>query len=993
MRIFRSTAASFSQPTCQQQSKLQILTRNFIRPCINVFIARSKVIKLFLERLQNAPPVPYEQYDTKATMDSLNFSEFAQSESLSTRIANILQDYPFGCHSLYEFVQNADDAGATKFSLVLDFSHKTSSSSSSSDSHLRNQDQNLSEGYFTAAIAQRHRDTRGRVWVYNNSTFTEEDFQSIIRLGLSGKRDDASKVGRYGLGFNVAYHFTDVLTFLSRESMVMFDPTGAYLKDGMHGIRTDFVQEKLAQRYPAQLLPFQVVSEQFGLTLDAAFDGTLFELPLYPQQSRSVDTPLKPEEDLTEELMLSLLEEFEKSAPTLLLFLQCIEEISVYTTKDGALVPRAIISLKDLTREQRELRKVLHRRDDARAKDALRVIVEESKLGLPPSRAEWTLYPSKIEQPGVEHACIAARWEENKLVPVEGQAFSFLPLGVKTSMPVHINANFELSTNRRNVWTTQGDARWERNARLLEQVIPEIYMAFLQQATEKLEKPAYELWPCEAVAPFDLITNSLLAMICTKESTAPVFRYGTKKATFGNVLVEDDHFRRACGQRFDMRDALASCGRLPIALPERVRILLEKLNLEYQTTSIDAVLDILKPVKWSDALIDQVLRYCFITTGDKLEEAKDGEEVAKRHDKVFRRLHGLRMVPLYGGEHGVFRYPFNGAHKEHSFLVCEQQVQSTLSGCARLVDSVRVPSFAWIMESPVVKQTNLYPLSANSLIDAELMEYFIPKEWANKEIIFFSSKADTLAGCIADQKRALATASELANARSRLSGTKGPEEEQPKSKRKLKKERKQQAKARRGRKSNRSGQKEDTDNSVEVDAEQAVTAASFEPYLVESSVEQEVEEKLRLLWEIIDRSTDFQMRNLQRFAKFPIVRCDNYVMTVDAAVKRMVLPLHSFTDPAEVSLLRSFGLLFIQDSAGATCKRQREALVHSRSDAIRAVAETINRALTVEQQVVFSREQCLALRSLVLRYLENPDIQVPGKLTHICYCRFVCVVD
>lgn len=36
--------------------------------------------------------------------------------------------------------------------------------------------------------------------------------------------------------------------------------------------------------------------------------------------------------------------------------------------------------------------------------------------------------------------------------PVAGQAFCFLPLPIPTGLPVHVNAFFELSSNRRDIW-------------------------------------------------------------------------------------------------------------------------------------------------------------------------------------------------------------------------------------------------------------------------------------------------------------------------------------------------------------------------------------------------------------------------------------------------------------------------------------------------------------------------------------------------------------
>ena len=60
---------------------------------------------------------------------------------------------------------------------------------------------------------------------------------SISSIGRSRKRDDATTIGRYGLGFNVAYHFTDCVQFVSGEDVVVFDPHGASLPGGELGMR------------------------------------------------------------------------------------------------------------------------------------------------------------------------------------------------------------------------------------------------------------------------------------------------------------------------------------------------------------------------------------------------------------------------------------------------------------------------------------------------------------------------------------------------------------------------------------------------------------------------------------------------------------------------------------------------------------------------------------------------------------------------------------
>ena len=68
----------------------------------------------------------------------------------------------------------------------------------------------------------------------------------------SGKVDDANKIGKYGLGFNCAYHFTDVVSFVTRDQYVAFDPQATNLPDGMLGLRSNFVEDRLLDTYPAQ---------------------------------------------------------------------------------------------------------------------------------------------------------------------------------------------------------------------------------------------------------------------------------------------------------------------------------------------------------------------------------------------------------------------------------------------------------------------------------------------------------------------------------------------------------------------------------------------------------------------------------------------------------------------------------------------------------------------------------------------------------------------
>ena len=91
--------------------------------------------------------------------------------------------------ALQEIIQNADDAGATKVSFLLDsrpnFFGKNSLYEPS-----------LAKFQGPALYAQ------------NNALFEEEDWENLERLMRSSKKDDPLKVGRFGIGFNSVYHMT-----------------------------------------------------------------------------------------------------------------------------------------------------------------------------------------------------------------------------------------------------------------------------------------------------------------------------------------------------------------------------------------------------------------------------------------------------------------------------------------------------------------------------------------------------------------------------------------------------------------------------------------------------------------------------------------------------------------------------------------------------------------------------------------------------------------
>jgi sacsin len=138
--------------------------------------------------------------------------DFGQKVDLTASIRNILRNYPEGTAVLKELVQNADDAGASQISICLDCRQHNSSSLAGP-----------ALGPFQGPA----------LMIYNNSIFSEEDFRSIQRIGDSLKKSAESKgkIGRFGIGFNAVYHWTDLPSFVSSSYLVMLDPQAAFLPD------------------------------------------------------------------------------------------------------------------------------------------------------------------------------------------------------------------------------------------------------------------------------------------------------------------------------------------------------------------------------------------------------------------------------------------------------------------------------------------------------------------------------------------------------------------------------------------------------------------------------------------------------------------------------------------------------------------------------------------------------------------------------------------
>ena len=110
-----------------------------------------------------------------------------QKVQITSFIRHILEQYRFGMQILAEFIQNADDARASEIDIGID---------ERIHSAARGGDKGGTSGGDTAELSQNIAELLGPAFtVYNNETFSEQDFVNITNTGDSGKRQDASKTG------------------------------------------------------------------------------------------------------------------------------------------------------------------------------------------------------------------------------------------------------------------------------------------------------------------------------------------------------------------------------------------------------------------------------------------------------------------------------------------------------------------------------------------------------------------------------------------------------------------------------------------------------------------------------------------------------------------------------------------------------------------------------------------------------------------------------
>ena len=377
--------------------------------------------------------------------------EFGQAEELTLRLNNILRDLPRDITFLKELLQNADDAGAKKLYIILD-----------KRSHGKEK-----------VISEEWKELQGPALLFwNDSSFSEEDLKGIQKIGLGSKRDDADKIGQYGVGFNVVYHFTDCPSFVTNDRLCILDPHHYFIarnkrmKPGRMYKDLDKIWHKFPDMKSSYLLnDIDDFPPEFK-------NGSLFRLPLRLTRKAAKESKIVEDNDYFDLKKLEVdLKRWIPQMKEALLFVHNVCDIRLYVIDDSRSVgilqwddphPVSLCShVESVKGRKKRIKesgnanlvmynvKLANKQTDTEEKWHIQLgegNVENSSL-------DWTkIQPSDFE--GRPRHGIAFPIEVNYF---NGKSFCFLPMPDYTKLPVHVHGQFVLNSDRQCLWISSYD--------------------------------------------------------------------------------------------------------------------------------------------------------------------------------------------------------------------------------------------------------------------------------------------------------------------------------------------------------------------------------------------------------------------------------------------------------------------------------------------------------------------------------------------------------
>ena len=421
-----------------------------------------------------------------------------------------------------EFIQNADDAGASEIAFILDQrKFKDKMLFDPSHSNWKNLQQMPS------------------LLVFNNKKFTEEDIVGITKLGKGIKDNSPETIGRFGIGFNVAYHVTDCPVFVSHseggtpDHFCAFDPTLEFVPgsnrdnpgqrwrlQGESGDISRLLEDQMAPFSTETLKRLSSMCPKFFQQLSKKWPNgfAFFRLPF--ARSKNELRCIKTAEEMTAGKMRALFLSFcNEIGENCLLFLNSVRKIAFFEISDKnkySLVGSFTATLeKRGTRECENFRSEMHSFASS----------FKSDLTMVSSSTVYDLTTETIDRHldhKTQHWVISKRLGANDIIPEllatafqcsflplggvaayvpdfterisqkdkkkdfksdssssKSMVYCYLPLPHTSQLPIHVNGHFWLSDSRRDLQHSTTHQLKDWNRELVQQTVLRAYVELL----------------------------------------------------------------------------------------------------------------------------------------------------------------------------------------------------------------------------------------------------------------------------------------------------------------------------------------------------------------------------------------------------------------------------------------------------------------------------------------------------------------------------------
>lgn len=497
-------------------------------------------------------------------VDETMFEDVGQSEPLIVRLRNILKEYTGDLSIIKETLQNADDAKATEMNVLLD-----------------NRSHNCPiETLLFPGMSHSHSPA---LVFHNNAEFSEEDFKNITKLAGATKEKDPKKIGKYGLGFCTVYHLTDVPSIVSGRSLMIFDPTLQCLSKEITnkdkaGKKIDFTAGFL--KSSNQMVPYEGL---FGFQKTVPYPGTILRLPFRTSPSELNDITFGSREKN------QILEECEKSGSKLLLFLPHVQKLTISEIGKEDTQPRLIWQVEKVDHGG-GLVSINTTKGGSKTSEYWFITREETKNSLMITHIASNLKASQGNGPLL-------------LNPItEGELFCFLPIGKFTGLPFHVNGNFALFSNRKDIHinSDKKDKNTKRNYTMVSELLPPHLIHHFQRAKElqyMRKELYYELWPrysaLTAKDPWSLFLDSFYALLKGDQNVRLFYSTKEKWVSFHDAkfLVANPPFfgeKEECYK--SILHVLPSLDLVTVILPEAYQADIQKIDFAESALSPKAFL-------------------------------------------------------------------------------------------------------------------------------------------------------------------------------------------------------------------------------------------------------------------------------------------------------------------------------------------------------------------------------------------------------------------